>query len=333
MMGGGHRGERKEKSGMKLLGLSFGRKMQNTEVLIKEAMMAAEKMGADVGMIRLLDLDIKPCTGCTKCVQSLMQGGPGKCVIKDDLHLVDEQLMECDALILGSPVFVLTPHGLLKVISDRFGPSHDYAFRKEAQKVREAKAKGEGPDKRSFKNRVAGFISVGGAITPHWLSLGLPLMNLFTFPSHIQVVDQMQVLGVSRWGHVVLNDEAMARARNLGHIVAQAMGKSEKELRWMGDEPGTCPVCHSNLLTVPKKNPVECAICGIKGKIGVEGDEITVTFSEEEQKKARLTIAGKLEHYLEIRDNFRIAAARKDLDQIPERLKKYEGYREIEKES
>jgi hypothetical protein len=57
-----------------------------------------------------------------------------------------------------------------------------------------------------------------------------------------------------------------------------------------------------------------------------------VTFSEEEQKKARLTVAGKMEHYHEIRDSFRIAAARKDLDQIPERLKKYEGYREIEKE-
>jgi len=317
---------------MKLLGLSCGRKMQNTEVLVKEAMRAAEELGADVGMIRLLDLDIKPCTGCTKCVQSLMQGGPGKCVIKDDLHLVDEQLMECDGLILGSPVFVLTPHGLLKVMSDRFGPSHDYVFRMGAKEIRDAKGTGKGPDERSFKGRVAGFLSVGGAVTPHWLSLGLPLMNLFTFPSHIQVVDQMQVLGVSRWGHVVLNDEAMARARRLGRNVAEAMGKSEKEVRWMGDEPGTCPVCHSNLLTVPKKNPVECAICGIRGEIKVEGDDISVTFSEEEQKRARLTVAGKLEHYLEIRDNFRIAAARKDLDQIPERLKNYEGYREIEKE-
>ncbi len=46
-----------------------------------------------------------------------------------------------------------------------------------------------------------------------------------------------------------------------------------------------------------------------------------------------MTVAGKVEHYEEIRDNFRIAAGRKDLDQIPERLKKYEGYREIEKKS
>jgi len=77
---------------MKLLGLSCGRRMQNTEVLVKGAMMAAEESGADVGMIRLLDLDIKPCSGCTLCVQSLRQGGPGKCSIKDDLDLIPTRL-------------------------------------------------------------------------------------------------------------------------------------------------------------------------------------------------------------------------------------------------
>ena len=224
----------------------------------------------------------------------------------------------------------VTP-GLLKVICDRFGPSHDYAFRMEAKKIGDAKGKGKGPDERSFKERVAGLISIGGAVTPNWLSLGLPMMNLFTFPSHIKVVDQMQILGVGRTGHVVLNDEAMSRAGKLGRHVAEAMGKPNKEAKWMGDEEGSCPVCHSNLLTVPKKNPVECAICGIRGDIRVEGDEITVTFSEEEQKRARLTIAGKLEHFLEIRDNFKTAAQRDDLDQIPIRLKKYEEYKEIGK--
>jgi len=116
----------------------------------------------------------------------------------------------------------------------------------------------------------------------------------------------------------------------LGRHVAEAVGKPNREAKWMGDEEGTCPVCHSNLLTVPKKNPVECAICGIWGEIRMEGDEIVVTFSEEEQRRARLTIAGKLEHFHEIRDNFRIAAQRDDQDQIPVRLKKYEGYKEIE---
>ncbi len=60
---------------MKLLGLSCGRKMQNTEVLLREALRGAEEMGVEVAMIRLLDLDIKPCRGCTACAMSLMEGG------------------------------------------------------------------------------------------------------------------------------------------------------------------------------------------------------------------------------------------------------------------
>ncbi len=316
---------------MKVLGLSFGRKMQNTEVLVKEALRAAEEAGAGVRMMRALDFDIKPCTGCIMCVRSLMRGGPGKCVVKDDLPLIEEELMECDALILGSPVFVLAPHGLLKVMSDRLGPSHDYAFRMSAKKIREKKGEGAGPDERSFKKRVGAFIAVGGAATPNWLSLGLPLMNLFTFSPHIQVVDQMQVSGVTRWGHVVMNDGAMARARALGRHVAAASERPEGDIPWMGDEPGTCPVCHSNLLTLSKNNPVECAICGIRGEIKVEDGQVSVIFTEEEQKKSRLTIAGKLEHFNEVRENQIIAMARKDLAEIPAKLKQYEGYGELPK--
>lgn len=287
---------------MKLLGLSCGRKMENTEVLVKEALMGAEESGAEVGMMRLLELDIKPCTGCTSCAQSLIQGGAGKCVIKDDLHILDEQLMECDGVVLGAPVYVLGPPGLLKVICDRIGPSHDVSWRMEAKKIRAAKGKSQdkGPDERSFKKRVAGFISVGGASTPNWLSLGLPLMNLFTFPSHITVVDQMQVLATTQYGNVVMNELAIARARSLGRNVAEAMGKPISDVEWTGDEPGTCPVCHSNLLIVTRRNPVECPICGIKGVLKIDGDEITVTFDEEEQKRSRLTLAGKLEHFHEI---------------------------------
>lgn len=316
---------------MKLLGLSCGRKMENTEVLVKEALMGAEELGAEVGMMRLLELDIKPCTGCTSCAQSLIQGGAGKCVIKDDLHILDEQLMECDGVILGAAVYVLGPPGLLKVICDRFGPSHDVSWRMEAKKIRAAKGKSQdkGPDERSFKTRVAGFISVGGASTPNWLSFGLPLMNLFTFPSHITVIDQMQVLATTQYGNVVMNEVAIARARRLGRNIAEAMGKPISEVEWMGDEPGTCPVCHSNLLIVTRRNPVECPICGIKGVLKIDGDEITVTFDEEEQKRSRLTLAGKLEHFYEIGESYSMFMQREDKDEIPKRLEKYKSYKEI----
>jgi len=49
---------------MKVLGSTCGRKMSNTEILVREALMRAEEMGAEVETVRLMDLNIKPCTWC-----------------------------------------------------------------------------------------------------------------------------------------------------------------------------------------------------------------------------------------------------------------------------
>lgn len=60
---------------MKVLGLTCGRKLSNTEILVKEALMGAEETGAEVELVRLLDLNIKPCTGCNSCVIDLFERG------------------------------------------------------------------------------------------------------------------------------------------------------------------------------------------------------------------------------------------------------------------
>ncbi len=330
---------------VKLLGLSFGRKMQSTEILVKEALMGAEELGAEVGMIRAHDLNIKPCTGCVACMQSLFRGGPGRCAIKDDITFLDEQFMQCDGLILGSPVYVVAPTGLFKTVADRLGgPSHDVGFRMEAKKIWEASGKqGQPPDERSFKPRVGAFISVGGASTPSWLSFGLPLMHLLTFPLSVSIVDQMQITSQSQFGHIAMNDTALERARKMGRRVVETLHQPASNWKWLGDEPGVCPVCHSNLLMLAKRNPVECPVCGIAGELRIDGGEISVTFSEEEQKRSRLGIHAKLEHWIELQDNFKLIEARMraegqtlpaglgryDSPSLRAKLEKFEGYREI----
>jgi multimeric flavodoxin WrbA len=49
---------------VKVLGITCGRRMSNTEILVKEALMGAEQAGAEVELVRLHDLYLKPCTGC-----------------------------------------------------------------------------------------------------------------------------------------------------------------------------------------------------------------------------------------------------------------------------
>ena len=97
------------------------------------------------------------------------------------------------------------------------------------------------------------------------------------------------------------------------------------EVKYKGDKPGTCPVCHTNLMLVGKTSPIECAICGIHGEIKVEGDRISVVFPEEEQRKSRLAIEGKRIHFYEIRDVAQELEPR--LNEISLKLEKYKSYK------
>lgn len=329
---------------MKLLGLSFGTKLGKgpmggtNEILIKEALMAAEEMGVEAGFIRMLDFDIKPCKGCVACVMSILQGGDGSCSIKDDLAFIDEQVLEADGLIIGAPVYVLGPTGLLKVVADRWGPSHDTYWRMQAKKIAANTGK-KGPDERSFKNRVAGLMCTGGASTPHWVGLGLPLMYLMCFSRHITPVDHLAVFPGKypsmRGSHLLLNEEVLERARIMGRKVAEAMKKPIEEVSWMGDEPGTCPVCHLNLLTVTERNLVECPICGITGELTIKDGKIRVTLSKEEQGHSRLNIQGLKDHWDELMGGAETPGARMmqipNMEEINKKKDKYIGYREIKK--
>lgn len=313
---------------MKLLGLAAGRKMGNSEILLKEALMAAEETGVEVELLRLHDLNIKPCTGCTACVQGkngLIFGKSGECVIKnDDMPKFNEKLWESDALIISMPVFIFQPPGYLKVLADRCGPSHDQAFVMEAKKISGGKSEA---DERVFKPRVGGFLSVGGAPNWDWHSLALPLMHSFTFPMEIKIVDMYGVKATAIPGQITLNDAALTRARKLGQNVANAIGKPKEDIKYMGDEPGTCPVCHCNAMIVGHESMIECAICGIKGELREKDGRITVTFSEEQQALSRLTIAGKARHFYEIADVQREFDNHKD--QVPPKLEKYKGYKPV----
>ena len=58
----------------KIMGVTAGRKNSNSEILLKEALMACEELGAEVRMINLKDFHIEPCTGCTSCTRGMAQG-------------------------------------------------------------------------------------------------------------------------------------------------------------------------------------------------------------------------------------------------------------------
>ena len=278
---------------MKVLGLTCGRKLSNTEIVVKEALMGAEEMGAEVEIVRLMDLDIKPCTGCNACVINLFEkGGSGDCVIKnDDFKFIDDKILECDGLIVGSPIYEKTPQGLLKVLNDRMGPSHDLAFRIIAKKIREEKGitKGKGPDERSFKPRVASLFAVGGS---DWTTLALPLLQIFALPMNMTVVDQQLFDWTALPATVVLKDEMLARARRSGHHVAETLKHPIEEAKYIGPQ-GICPVCHSSVLELGKTSEkVLCAVCGVKGTLKSDGDTYALEVTEEDWALSHVLLPG-----------------------------------------
>ena len=94
------------------------RKKGNSDLLCDAALAGAKAAGARVGKLYLSDLDIRPCTGCEAC-----QGKGGKfCVQKDDMRKLYPLLVECDRLVLASPIYYFTVSAYMKLLIERFYP-------------------------------------------------------------------------------------------------------------------------------------------------------------------------------------------------------------------
>ena len=259
---------------MKVLGISFGRKNQRSDVMVKEALFAAKAAGADVQFINTVRMDIGHCRACDYCSRMRDNGETEiHCCMKDDYHILEEACLEADGIIIAAPVYAVGIVGQFKNFVDRFGPSHDRAALIEENKKRKAEGKPE-LDPRYFKDRYTGFISVGGAETHNWVSLGLPMLDLFSFSFCMKCVGHVDAYDQGRTGHPLFDPALMEKCAELGKAVAESLGKPYDEVdTWVGDE-GVCPVCHNPLLSMNGTTHVECPICGIWGDLSVDGDKV-----------------------------------------------------------
>jgi multimeric flavodoxin WrbA len=316
---------------MKVLGISFGRKMKNSEIMVKEALFAAKAAGAEVEFISTIGMNIKHCVGCGACSRGRDNGKAIKCVIKDDYQTLVDKVLEADGVIIAAPVYILGIVGQFKNFVDRFGPAHDRAALLEENKRREK----EGLpllDPNTTKDRYVGYISVGGASTQNWVSFGLPNMNYFGISLNMKKVGHIDAYDQGRTASPVFDENLMKKVGDLGSAVANAIGKPYKEItEWVGDI-GVCPVCHNNQITIKPdmSTDVECPSCGINGELKIVDGKVQVTFSEKEQARARGTVEGLYEHYYEIQGMKEIAIPKivNNKEKLAELLEKYENFDE-----
>jgi multimeric flavodoxin WrbA len=251
-----------------VLGLSCGQPRGSAEILLKEALRAAETDGAAVELVRLNELRLP--------------SGPDP-VEPDDAWWFWERLVECDGVIISTPIISRTVAARLKLLGDRLlGPNADAAIIEQLLALRRAGSEPNVPfrvDERVLKPRVAGFLAVGGSLTSQWKTLALPLMHTMTFSMSIAVVDQAQFAGAGTPRSIVLDDAALARAAQLGHNVASQLGRTFDDAQYLG-EPGLCPMCHLDVIVL-RGTEVECATCGARGRLAAGGgiDWIDLTTS------------------------------------------------------
>jgi len=294
-------------TGGRVLGLGCGQPDGSAEILLKAALRAAEGEGADVELVRLDVLRLP--------------SGAAEAVEPDDAWWLWERLVECDGLIVSTPIISRTVAARLKLLGDRLlGPNADAAIIAGLLALRRQGREPAVPfrvDERVLKPRVAGFLAVGGSLTPQWKTLTLPIMHTTTFSMHIAVVDQVQFAGAGTPRSVVLDADALDRAAVLGRNVASQLGVAFDEARYLGP-PGLCPMCHLDVVALHGAD-VECATCGARGQLG---PDLQVTWTD--LSTSVISMDEKQAHAVEIQET---AERHRQLrPEIEQRARAFESY-------
>lgn len=307
---------------MKIMGITAGRPGGNSEILLKEALMAAEEQyGAEIVWVNLHKAKILPCTGCEACMTQLMMKKQSPVCIhqgKDDMDMIMKEMAEVDGLIVSIPTFCLAPQGIWKVFTDRWLP-YEWALQKKVGLV----------DK--VPERVAGLIACGGA-TLNWQPLSLALLNIPMFMQSIKVVDMILAKKVARPGQILLKPEMLEEAHNLGLNVAQACEKDFEEVKYVGKEKGWCPVCHHNLLIKGEPHwngvsfKIECAMCGAGGDlVSDDNGELEFVIAQNGLEHCRIFTEGRENHVAELgvlnKEFF------EHIEEIKDKATKYKNYK------
>ena len=100
--------------GKKVLILSGSpRKNGNSDILCDEFARGAIEAGHAVEKIRVAEKSIGYCRACYAC------RGTGVCAIKDDMAEIMQKMIDCDVMVLASPVYFYSIDAQLKAVIDR----------------------------------------------------------------------------------------------------------------------------------------------------------------------------------------------------------------------
>ncbi|MBS4956175.1 MAG: flavodoxin family protein [Clostridium sp.] len=306
--------------GFTVLGITAGRKDSNSEILLKEALLACRDQGAEVKMINLRDYNIIECTGCTACTHGMSSGKNVGCTLSkmDDKEAIMEVMLNVDAIIASAPTYDLMPTATFSKFMHR-NLAYESAFLEHIGAI-------------EHKDRVAGLIAVGGS-TRSWQSMALESMQATCFTNDFKVIDMYLATRVPAAKQCLLDDEMIKRAYKIGQNIMKSLNTPVKERKWLGEEDmGWCPNCHSNALVLGEVQwdglhfPVECQVCGAGGNLEKsETGKWKFVIQEDGLCRDRTTVEGREEHLKEIMHTQGGFYTEENLAIVKERFDKYKN--------
>ena len=190
---------------MKIVGIACSpRKEGNTEILVQEALSAIQELGGETKFIGVSNKTINPCDSCYTCMKE-----EGICRINDDMQEIYQELLQCDGVILGTPVYFINVSAQAKAVMDRIFALFVH---------------------RKLKGKVAGAIAVARKVGA---GQTLQLMYSFFISNGMHVaggaIGYGQKKGEVREGPGgIPNVSALDEARRLGRAVASLHQKLSK---------------------------------------------------------------------------------------------------------
>ena len=103
---------------MKIIAINGSpRKEWNTHILLEKCLNGARETGAETELVNLYDIDYKGCTSCFIC--KIKGSVATKCAMRDNLEPLLTKICECDALVLGSPIYFSSVTGEMRSFWER----------------------------------------------------------------------------------------------------------------------------------------------------------------------------------------------------------------------
>jgi NAD(P)H-dependent FMN reductase len=211
----------KSENAIKIVSICATERKKGNSVLA--AKYIAKKLNAELEVINLVKLNIRPCKACYKCLYG------EECRIDDDVVAVFERINEADLVLICSPVYWLDATGMFKALLDRCFMAISYI------------------ESFSQKNAIIltfhGFEDMKG-----WASA---THNVFARVLGLNVLANIEVRAALP-GEIFLEKENIEKL----NLAADLLIKGERSL-----SENQCPVCMNTTFRI-ENGKLVCPVCG-----------------------------------------------------------------------